>query len=91
MYNDSQPKEINNTCSICVAAYRISIKNCVLHFSATIYRACGVDLLGLEIIMCGVYYCIMCTGHPIYCIGVGTSASKTMSLTKSDLLCVRML
>ena len=28
------------------------------------YRTCVVDLLGLGIYMCGVYYSIMCTTHP---------------------------
>ena len=33
------------------------------HKPYILYRACIVDLLGLKIIMCGVYYCIVCTSN----------------------------
>ena len=33
------------------------------------YRAWVVDLLGLGIHMCGVYYSVMCTTHPdLFCL-----------------------
>ena len=53
-----------------------------------VYRACVVDLFGLKI-MCGVYYCIICTSPDLLVLSQPYSPLEEFSFTFCQPFCAQ--